>query len=71
MRRDAAVCVALCYGVTLSLTRLSAGAAARRTGERISFHYLISQKYTGDQAGNPTLIITLHASTGCRRVTAE
>ena len=22
---------------------------ARRTGERISFHYLISQKYTGDQ----------------------
>ncbi len=35
--------------------RLSAGAAARRTGERISFHYLISQKYTGDQAGCPTL----------------
>jgi hypothetical protein len=46
--------------------RLSAGAAARRTGERISFHYLISQKYTGDQAGCPTLNLTLPLSSACR-----
>ena len=37
------------YDIYHILQALYVRGCARRTGERISFHYLISQKYTGDR----------------------